>query len=371
MTRRLTLVAVVVAALTAGASAASGADLNYKCSPPLPGSAAQCYAWNTVTPVRFVWIYDVSNATPIGDCPMIQLFSQDTAGRSVSCEIQDLLDFSTTKKTAVIRIDATPPTVSGLQPARPPDHDGWWNHPVDLTFTGTDATSGIASCDVVTYSGPDGADAPISGACRDQAGNTASKSFALNYDGTPPSVTDFAVKPGNRKAVLSWAASPDTVATEVTRTPGVAGAPTSTLYGGTATTFTDSALVNGTTYRYTVTANDTAGNVASATLSAKPSALYATSPARSARLRKPPMLRWPPVSGAGYYNVQLFRGKHKILSTWPTLNHLLLQRTWHFHGRLRRLKPGHYRWFVWPGFGARPAQRYGPLVAHLGFYIDR
>jgi hypothetical protein len=372
MTRRLAVVTVVVAALTAAAApAARGSPtLSYGCSPPLPATAGQCYTWHT-GPVRLAWDWNQTLALPIGGNCGIQILAQDTTGQPVSCEIQDIADLSTTEQTAVIRIDATPPTVAGMDPARPPDHDGWWNHPVDLTFTGTDATSGIAGCDVVTYGGPDGADAPISGACRDRAGNTASKSFGLNYDATPPSVTDFAAKPGNRKVVLSWAASPDTVDTEVTRTPGVAGAPTSTLYGGTATTFTDSALVNGTTYRYTVSGQDAAGNVASGTVSAKPSALYATSPARSARLRKPPMLRWPPVSGAGYYNVQLFRGKHKILSAWPTVHHLRLHRAWRFHGQRRHLKPGHYRWFVWPGFGARAAHRYGPLVAHLGFYIDR
>jgi hypothetical protein len=69
--------------------------------------------------------------------------------------------------------------------------------------------------------------------------------------------------------------------------------------------------------------------------------------------------------------VQLFRGKHKILSAWPAVRHLRLHRTWRFHGRRRHLKAGHYRWFVWPGFGARAAHRYGPLVAHLGFYIER
>jgi hypothetical protein len=53
------------------------------------------------------------------------------------------------------------------------------------------------------------------------------------------------------------------------------------------------------------------------------------------------------------------------------VRHLRLHRTWRFHGRRRHLKAGHYRWFVWPGFGARAAHRYGPLVAHLGFYIER
>jgi hypothetical protein len=372
MTRRLAVAVAVAGALAAAAAtAAQGSPaLSYGCSPPLPATAGQCYAWHT-GPVRLAWDWNQTLALPIGGNCAIQILAQDTTGQPVSCEIQDILDLSTTEQTAVIRIDATPPTVAGMEPARPPDNDGWWNHPVDLRFNGTDATSGLAGCDAVTYGGPDGADAQVTGGCRDQAGNTATKGFVLKYDATPPSIAGLTLKPGNRSVVLSWAASPDTVGTEVTRTPGVGGADTSTLYAGLADTYTDSGVVNGRTYRYTVSGHDPAGNVASATSTAAPSALYATSPARDARLRRPPTLRWPTVSRADYYNVQLFRGKHKILSAWPTVHRLRLHETWRFQGRRRHLGAGHYRWFVWPGFGARAAHRYGPLVAHLGFYIDR
>jgi len=365
------IVAASLAALGAAAPAAGAApSLSYGCSPPLPATAAQCYAWHT-GPVKLAWDWNQTLAVPIGGNCVIQMLVLDTAGLPISCKIQDISDLSTTEQTAVIRIDQTPPTVASINPARPPDHDGWWNHPVDVRFTGTDATSGVAGCDVVPYAGPDGADAQVTGGCRDVAGNAATKSFGFRYDATPPGLADLTVKPGDRKALLSWTSSPDAVLNEVTRTPGVGGAATSTLYGGPADTFTDSALVNGTTYRYTVAAHDAAGNAASATASAKPSAIYALAPARNARLRKPPLLRWPAVSGAGYYNVQLYRGKRKILSAWPTANHLRLHRSWRFHGRRQRLKAGHYRWFVWPGLGARAAHRYGPLTAHLGFYIDR
>jgi hypothetical protein len=355
----------------AGAPAAGGAPaLSYGCSPPLPATAAQCYAWHT-GPVKLAWDWNQTLALPVGGDCTIQILSQDSAGHSVSCEIQDMLDLSTTEQTAVIRIDATPPTLANAEPARPPDHDGWWNHPVDLRFSGTDATSGIAGCDVIRYGGPDGADAQVTGGCRDQAGNVATRSFALRYDATPPSLSGLTAKPGNRKATLSWTTSPDAVLSEVVRTPGVGGAPASTLYGGSADTFTDAAALNGTTYRYTVSVHDAAENVASAASTATPSSIYAVAPGRNARLRKPPVLRWPRVAKAGYYNVQLFRGKHKILSAWPAANHLRLHRTWRFHGHRQRLKVGHYRWFVWPGFGARAARQYGSLIAHLGFYIDR
>jgi hypothetical protein len=354
------------------ASEASGAPaLSYGCSPPLPATAANCYPWHT-GPVKLAWDWNQTLAQPIppGTCT-IQTFSQDTAGLPVSCEVQDLFDQSTTKLTAVIRIDATPPSVVGVEPAREPDHDGWWNHPVAFAFDGTDATSGIAACDVVTYDGPDGAEAKVSGSCRDRAGNATTRGFSVRYDATPPSLSGLTAAPGNRSVTLSWTVSPDAVVSEVARAPGVGGAASSTLQAGTADTFRDTEVTNGTTYRYTVSAADAAGNVASATASVTPSVKYALAPGHNARLRRPPVLRWPPVDRARYYNVQLFRGKHKVLSRWPTAHHLRLHRSWTFHGRRYRLKPGRYRWFVWPGFGARAAHRYGPMIAQQSFTFER
>ena len=54
-------------------------------------------------------------------------------------------------------------------------------------FSGTDADLGPRSCVAPqAYSGPDSANASVSGSCVDQAGNTSVRSFALSYDGTAP-----------------------------------------------------------------------------------------------------------------------------------------------------------------------------------------
>jgi hypothetical protein len=50
-----------------------------------------------------------------------------------------------------LRYDATPPTVTGAAPERPPSADGWFNRPVRFDIHGSDATSGIADCPAVTY----------------------------------------------------------------------------------------------------------------------------------------------------------------------------------------------------------------------------
>ena len=60
---------------------------------------------------------------------------------------------------------------------------------------------------------------------------------------------------------------------------------------------------------------------------------------------------------ATYYNVQLFRNGKKILTAWPKSTSFRLARTWRFDGRTQTLSPGRYRWYVWPGFGARSDSR--------------
>ena len=70
-----------------------------------------------------------------------------------------------------LKYDATAPQV-GSAASRPPNANGWHNAPVSVSFSGTDGTAGIDSCDgQKTYLGPDNAAATISGSCRDKAGN--------------------------------------------------------------------------------------------------------------------------------------------------------------------------------------------------------
>jgi hypothetical protein len=94
-------------------------------------------------------------------------------------------------------------------------------------------------------------------------------------------------------------------------------------------------------------------------------------PRGGARVTKPPLLVWRRVARAGYYNVQLFRGKQKILSAWPTRTRLRLRARWKFSGRVRRLTPGAYRWYVWPGYGVPSARKYGQLLGQSTFVVAR
>ena len=89
-----------------------------------------------------------------------------------------------------LRYDATAPVVTGGQPGRGADLNGWYNHPVSIAFAGSDQTSGIDACTNPTYGGPDSDAGSVFGICKDRAGNVSGEfGFGLKYDDTDPAVT--------------------------------------------------------------------------------------------------------------------------------------------------------------------------------------
>jgi hypothetical protein len=93
-------------------------------------------------------------------------------------------------------------------------------------------------------------------------------------------------------------------------------------------------------------------------------------PAAGAVIRsgRRPLLRWTPVPGASYYNVQLFRDG-KILSAWTSRPQYRLELRWRHRGRRYRLVPGDYHWIVWPGFGPRSKADYGRRIGRRAFEV--
>jgi hypothetical protein len=87
---------------------------------------------------------------------------------------------------------------------------------------------------------------------------------------------------------------------------------------------------------------------------------------------QPPLLRWAPVPVAAYFNVQLWRGSVKVLSAWPTATRYQLTAKWTYSGKARKLAPGLYTWYVWPGLGPRADGKYGSLLgSRTFFYVAR
>jgi hypothetical protein len=189
--------------------------------------------------------------------------------------------------------------------------------------------------------------------------------------GTAPNVARMLLKltaaPADRIVVLRWQVSGvDPVGSfKIVRSPGRRGAAVEVIHTHRAA-YTDRHVRNGVRYRYTLTATDAVGNLARESLVVTPGPRL-LAPIRNARVPDPPLLRWTPVRGATYYNVQLYRGGEKILSAWPSRARLRLEKAWSFDHRGRRLSPGRYRWYVWPGFRSRAAHRYGPGIGSSTF----
>ncbi len=209
----------------------------------------------------------------------------------------------------------------------------------------------------------------MTGSCTDRAGNSAALGVPLHYDASPPPL-GFGADPGDGIVGLHWRTGGDVApvtSLEVVRTPGLRGKRSSVLYRGHSGSYDDQRVRNGVRYRYTVTVTDQAGNTTARTLSVTPGPRL-LSPASGSQVTLPPLLRWTPVRRASYYNVQLYHGG-KVLSEWPERASLQLTEKWSFGGRRYRLRPGRYRWYVWPGFGPRSAARYGPVIGSGTFVV--
>ncbi len=189
-------------------------------------------------------------------------------------------------------------------------------------------------------------------------------------DRTPPGdVGDLAKSIGYGKLKLRWNRPPDKdfdhvlvlVGNDRQKPPAIP------VYEGAGTSYTDAKFRNGAYYRFAVVSYDHAGNAsAGVAVNVPPSALLA-SPRSGAPVRRPPLLHWTPAPKATYYNVQLYFGSQKILSTWPKPSKLKLKRQWSYRGHIHRLKKGRYTWYVWPGFGSRMRGSFGQLLGQSSF----
>ena len=173
------------------------------------------------------------------------------------------------------------------------------------------------------------------------------------------------VKPGDHRATLTWRRPRDADFhhVEIVRVPGKKKKARSLVYKGNKIAFVDKGLKNGVQYTWFVYAADKKGNRSGGVN------LKATSPVQvrlGKKLRVVPQapirFSWNPRKKARFYNVQLFRGKRKVLSSWPVKSTVSLSGPWSWEGRKRKLVAGNYEWFVWPGFGKRADSNFGKLI---------
>ena len=309
---------------------------------------------------------DPSPGSGMGPCDTVTYTGPDTPAASVTGGCSDNAG-NRTDASDVFQYDGTKPSVTGAAASRAPDHNGWYTHPVAFSFQGTDPTSGIASCSTHTYSGPDDGTAQLAGSCTDGAGNVGTKTISFKYDSSPPAKSKPFAVPGNRTIGVSWAPPSDAASFVLTRAP--AGGPAVTIYRGSDHDYVDQGLRNGRKYTYAITSLDAAGNQsAPVAISAVPDG-STLRPFLDTEVSQPPTLSWAKARKAHYYNLQLYRGRTKVLSVWPTTSRVQLKSKWRFNHHKYSLKPGLYRWYVWPGIGSTAAHRYGTMVGSSTFRV--
>jgi hypothetical protein len=190
----------------------------------------------------------------------------------------------------------------------------------------------------------------------------------------PENVSALRAERGNARVRLRWRRppTPDFDRVEILRSENQVGAAQTRVFRGSETTFLDRALANGTAYRYVVVSYDRTGNrSAGVAIVATPKATMLLRPLEGARISGAPTLAWARAQGATYYNLQLYRGAHKALTLWLRATSFKLKRQWTFAGRRERLRPGFYRWYVWPGTGDPALGNYGPMLGESSFTIVR
>jgi large repetitive protein len=152
----------------------------------IPNRIADYNGWYN-QPVSFS-IENISDLSGLAGCSNIAEYDgPDEVNHSIFGQCSDILG-NTATQSIQINYDATPPTnINGMLPV---GGNGWYNQPVEITFHGTDALSGILTCDTVQYSGPNTKGTIVSGGCKDYAGNESAKfpSPLIKYDAIAPTV---------------------------------------------------------------------------------------------------------------------------------------------------------------------------------------
>jgi hypothetical protein len=320
-------------------------------------------------PVAVGW-RGTDRASGVASCSSLVYSGPDTGSDSRLGTCTDRAGNMSASVSWVVHYDSTAPGAIAAKPDRAPDHDGWYNHAVGIHWSGSDGLAGIASCSSLTYAGPGTAGGTLSGRCTDLAGNPSRPlPFGLSYDEDAPSLVALSLKGLDDAVALRWRA---TGASElkVTRSTGSSDTNSRDVYSGTGSTFTDRSVKNYVRYRYTLTAEDPAGNTVRRTASVMPlPVLYAPRGGAHLRVHARPLFAWKPAKRARYYNFQLWVDGHQAGSWWPSRARLRLPARWSYNGEPQRLERGTYTWYVWPGRGPRRLGRYGALLGKSSFVV--
>jgi hypothetical protein len=273
---------------TASATA-SGINID-KTAPTISTSrapAANAAGWNNTDVVAS---YTASDALAglAADSPAdgTHTFTAEGAAQSHTFTVTDQAGNSAQATVGGVNIDKTPPAV-GAAAAPAANAHGWNNTDVTVTFSATDALSGVADCQAPTVLSSEGAGQSASGSCTDQAGNTAQATASgINIDKTAPSISADRTPAAN---AFGW--NNTDVTASYTASDTLAGLAADSPATGT---FTFSSQGAGQSHTFTVT--DKAGNTATATIGSVN--IDKTAPSVSATVA-------PPANVHGWHNTDV------------------------------------------------------------------
>jgi hypothetical protein len=266
----------------AGNSATASAAVNIDETPPsitaAIAPAPNAAGWNNTNVIVSFTCAD--SGSGIANCPLQQAVISEGANQNISGTATDKAGNSA-NASVTVNIDRTPPSITAVV-SPSPNLAGWNNTDVTVTFTCSDAGSGVATCPGPVQVTTEGANQVITGTATDIAGNTTTTSVTLKIDKTPPVITANVSPQPNANG---WNTSLVTVTFQCSDSgSGIVSCP------GPQTVSTEGAnqLVSGT-------ATDAAGNTssASATISLETSSPRIT------------VTGAPPANGAGWNNTDV------------------------------------------------------------------
>ncbi len=178
-----------------------------------------------------------------------------SSGQTFTCNATSADGTLSSSGSVTVYRDATNPTASASRsPAA--NASGWNNTDVTVTFSGTDANSGIAFCTAPITLSADGTGQSATGNCTDNAGNVSSNATInnVNIDKTPPTIALLSRTPANGNG---WNNGSVTVTWSCT----------DALSGVVSSTITQTVSTEGANQSVTGTCQDLAGNTSSNTQS--------------------------------------------------------------------------------------------------------